>query len=138
LERSRIDRKICVIASFVQPDYRGVGALFRHNSDHYAACAQHEVAAREGVFHHGMLRTELFARRSSESVELLQHAGGAGSSENPNARRAIFRLDREYARGRGDNRDSAPKKYRNRSRLLTTWTSRFVSTSLFPSNLNLP
>jgi hypothetical protein len=37
------------------------------------------------VHHDGVLRPELFEQRSGESVELLQNAGGAGSSDESSA-----------------------------------------------------
>ena len=90
------------------------------------------------MFHAGVLRPELFERRSSESIELLRKAGCAGSSDESSARRAAFRFNREYARSRGDSGDFALAEQRRRSRLLATRSSRLVSTSLFPSDLNLP
>ena len=33
------------------------------------------------MFHDGVLRPELFEQRSGESIELLQNAGRAGSSD---------------------------------------------------------
>jgi hypothetical protein len=72
------------------------------------------------MFHDGVLRPELFEQRSRESIELLQNAGRAGSSYDSSARRATFRFDREYARGRGDSRDFALAEQRRRSSVLAT------------------
>jgi hypothetical protein len=90
------------------------------------------------VLHDGVLRPELFEQRSGESVELLQKAGGAGSSDESNARRAAFRFDRDYAGSGGDSRDFALAEHRRRSGVLATQSSRFAGTSLLPTDLNLP
>ena len=103
-----------------------------------AAPGQLERAFGDGVRHDGLLRRELFKQCSGESIELLRKAGCVGSSDESSARHATVRLDRESARGRGDNRDFALADCCRRSGLLATGSSRFVSTPLFPSNLNLP
>lgn len=72
------------------------------------------------MLHDGVLRPELFEQRSGESIELLQNAGRAGSSDESSRRRAPFRFDREYARSRSDSRDFAFAEQRRRSCVLAT------------------
>jgi hypothetical protein len=112
-------------------------ALSRDIPDLFTASAQHACAICDGLFHNGVLRRELFEERSGESAQQLQSASGPGQSDQPSARRPAFRFDREYARSRSDSLDFAFAEYSHQSWILPTGPSRFVSTSLFPSNLNL-
>jgi len=70
------------------------------------------------VSHGGVLRRELFEQRSTESGELLQSACGSRQSDQSGERHAAFRFDREYARGRPDDRDFGLAAHRRRSRVL--------------------
>lgn len=65
------------VASVVRPGYGRSRAFSRHNSCRSAASAQHECAVRDGLFHNGLLRSELFDERSGESAQLLQGASCA-------------------------------------------------------------
>ena len=71
-------------------------------------------------------------------VELLQSSDCTGQSRPSSTRRAPFRFGGDDARSRYKSRDLALAEYRRRSWVLATRVSRFVSPSLFPSDLNLP
>jgi hypothetical protein len=61
----------------MSPGYDTERALSRRNPCRSAASVQLECAVCGGLLHNALLRRELFGERSTESVELLQSAGGA-------------------------------------------------------------
>src|SRR6202035_1989043 len=102
----------------MSPGYGDERALARHNSCRSAASPQRECAVSNGVLQNGVLRPELFERRSGESDQLLQSATGAGQSDQPSARSATFGFDRKNAVSYGDIRDFSSAEHRRCSWIL--------------------
>jgi hypothetical protein len=92
------------------------------------------------VFLDRVLRSGLFEEHFGESGELLQgvndHDPGSSDQSSPNA--AASRFDWQHADRRRNRRDFALAECGRRWRILAAQSSRFVSASLFPPDLNHP